>query len=154
MAFDHTIFRCLHRFAGSPRHLGVTPRVLPSLAVLVQWRRPRESPVPQRIALDWIFFLPTRRPKDNLFEGLCQDLDLWRMRTMSNKGLGHQVRLADFLGFVCEVEHEFLGTDVKLSAVLTCADIIKIPNRALCSQVGVSPGQTVCTVEGRRLVWI
>ena len=107
--------------------LGVTPRVLPSvcLAVLVQWRRPRESP--SHKGSRWIRFLsPIRRPKDNLFEeilviklGSPRELPWFRVRD----------------------EHEFLDADVKLTVVLTCADIVKMSNRALCSQVGVSPGQ-------------
>ena len=93
--------------------LGVTPRVLPSVcpAVLVQWRRPRESPVPQRLALDWIFFLPTRRSKDNLFGGLCQDLGRWRIvhRGRTGSWASGWVSLADFSVFVCEVEHDSLA---------------------------------------------
>jgi len=67
------------------------------------------------------------------------------------------VSLADFSGFVCEVEHDFLGADVKLSAVSTCTDIIAMPNPALWFASGsvtglgpfakVRPGVLVLDVE-------
>ena len=44
----------------------------------------------------------------------------------------------------------FFGVDVKLSAVLTCTDIIKMPNSALCSQVGCHWARPVRTGEARR----
>ena len=59
-----------------------------------------------RAGLD--FFLPTRRPKDNLFGGLCQDLSRWRIvhRGRTGSWASSFLSLADFSRFVCEVEHD------------------------------------------------
>ena len=123
--------------------LGVTPRVLPSVcpAVLVQWRRPRGSPVPQRLALDWISFSQQNVRKTISLEGFAKILVDGALCTEVKQGLGHQFGSASRTSLVSYVRlSTILGADVKLSAVLTCADIIKMPNRALCSQVGVSLG--------------
>ena len=79
---------------------------------------------------------------DHLCPGLAPRAAPWRW-SMAHAHRGRTrvldikwVSLADFSGFVCEVEHKFLGADVNLSTVLICTTSSRYSTLHSGSQAG------------------